>query len=361
MKLEFSGVREAATGSLSTSSPRDPILVIGAGPAGLAAAITCALSGLEVTLVERQPFPRYRPGETLHPGIEPLLDQLGVGDRVRSAGFVRHRGIELEWEGRRRIEEFSNGWLGFQAKGGELDALLLARAVELGVRVCQPASAESPVRAGERVVGAIVGGRPQPASFLIDATGGPRGLLRTSLRLATRTDSPPLVALFGYARGQCSVHESYPLFRQQRDGWVWIAKLGPGLYQWTRLVPPAEKFDRTWVPDELKGLERIGAPRAADLTWRLTHCAAGPGYFLVGDAAAVLDPASSHGVLRAMMSGIMAAHLVLCVRSGRTSGAEAADCYCRWLTDWYVRDVNKLRRSYRNTALLRGSPQPKPA
>jgi flavin-dependent dehydrogenase len=51
--------------------------------------------------------------------------------------------------------------------------------------------------------------------------------------------------------------------------------------------------------------------RGADVTWRIISPAAGPGFFLVGDAVAVLDPASSHGVLKALMTGMMAAHLIL--------------------------------------------------
>jgi flavin-dependent dehydrogenase len=45
------------------------------------------------------------------------------------------------------------------------------------------------------------------------------------------------------------------------------------------------------------------------VTWRLANNAAGPGYFLASDAALVLDRTSSCGVLCALMSGKMAAHL----------------------------------------------------
>jgi len=70
------------------------LIVVGGGPGGIAAAITVkqADSGLQVLLIERSPFPRHRPGETLHPGIEPLLVQLGVWDQVLAANFLRHAG-----------------------------------------------------------------------------------------------------------------------------------------------------------------------------------------------------------------------------------------------------------------------------
>ncbi|MBA4535538.1 hypothetical protein H1196_23700 [Brevibacillus halotolerans] len=53
----------------------------------------------------------------------------------------------------------------------------------------------------------------------------------------------------------------------------------------------------------------------ADMTWRVITQLGGPGgYFLIGDAATVLDPASSHGVLKAVMSGMMAGNLIAQMR-----------------------------------------------
>src|SRR5579863_9008965 len=118
------------------------VVVVGGGPAGAAAAIACAARGLGVVLCERAPSGRDRPGETLHPGIEPLLGQLGVADRFPLVVGARHAGIWIEWGGPRRFEAFgsdANGpWSGFQAWRAEFDALLLERARTLGVEVRQP-------------------------------------------------------------------------------------------------------------------------------------------------------------------------------------------------------------------------------
>src|ERR1043166_847176 len=75
------------------------VIVIGGGPGGCAAAIWCALHHLRVTLLEGQVFPRYRPGETLHPGIEPILRQLGVHREVIKATALRHEGHHVHWNG----------------------------------------------------------------------------------------------------------------------------------------------------------------------------------------------------------------------------------------------------------------------
>ncbi|CAA9514798.1 MAG: hypothetical protein AVDCRST_MAG67-3023, partial [uncultured Solirubrobacteraceae bacterium] len=63
------------------------VAIVGTGPAGAAAAIACARSGLRVALLERSRLPRERPGETLHPGVEAPLRELGVLERVLAAGL----------------------------------------------------------------------------------------------------------------------------------------------------------------------------------------------------------------------------------------------------------------------------------
>jgi 2-polyprenyl-6-methoxyphenol hydroxylase-like FAD-dependent oxidoreductase len=69
------------------------VAVVGGGPGGAATAIACATRGKRVVLIERDLFARERPGETLHPGVEPLLKQLGMADRLRSVVGARHDGI----------------------------------------------------------------------------------------------------------------------------------------------------------------------------------------------------------------------------------------------------------------------------
>ena len=44
--------------------------MVGAGPGGCATAITAASQGLRVCLLDAADFPRARPGETLHPGVD---------------------------------------------------------------------------------------------------------------------------------------------------------------------------------------------------------------------------------------------------------------------------------------------------
>jgi flavin-dependent dehydrogenase len=80
----------------------------------------------------------------------------------------------------------------------------------------------------------------------------------------------------------------------------------------------------------------------------MTDRAAGPGWFIVGDAAATLDPTSSHGVLKALLSGITAGHLIAAGLDGKAPGGEIAAAYHEWIAGWFAADAAHLRAFYRS-------------
>lgn len=325
------------------------VLVLGAGPAGCAAAILCAQRGLRVALLEREAFPRDRPGETLHPGVEPLLRQLGLGDALQSAGFLRHPGVWVRWNSDLRFEPFGadggGPWLGFQAWRAAFDSLMLEHARRLGVIIRQPCRADAPTLDGARVTGVRTARGTLSARFVVDAAGAGHWLAR-KLSLDITRRSPRLLVRFGYARGECAARDDAPALLADDAGWTWIARVRPRLYGWARLSwRDARQLDDA-PPEELRALTPDGPVRAADATWRMVSEPAGPGYFLAGDAAALLDPAASHGVLRGIMSGMMAAHLCARVIRDGASEQQAAQEYRRWLADWFESDVARLKVLY---------------
>ena len=335
-------------------SDRKSLVIIGAGPAGTAAAITAAAVGVNVTLLERSEFPRHRPGETLHPGIEPLLRQLGVWERIEQVGFVRHAGVRIRSQGREDFQPFgsdANGeWLGLQAWRAEFDQVLLQRASELGVRVLHPCSVERAI-VREGVVTGVESDQGRIfADITIDAAGG-RHWLANELRIPMHIESPMLVAQYGYVEGDYADAHDSPVLTTDADGWTWIARVRERTFQWTRLslnpemdhVAPPMKSE---IPVELRLLAQVGHICGADVTWRGVSAPAGAGYFICGDAAAVLDPASSHGVLKAVMSGIYAGHLAGQILGSTKTTMDARIEYSDWLTRWFRHDVDSLKKLY---------------
>jgi flavin-dependent dehydrogenase len=72
------------------------VAVVGAGPAGAAAALFAARRGLRVIVVDKQDFPRDKPcGEGLMPGGRPTLRELGLEDAVVSRGAPPLNGIQF--------------------------------------------------------------------------------------------------------------------------------------------------------------------------------------------------------------------------------------------------------------------------
>jgi len=336
------------------------VLILGGGPAGSAAAMALRDAGIDVTLVERAAFPRYRPGESLHPGVEPLLERLGVLPSVLDADFLRYTGHWVHWHAPARFIPFGHdtrgAWRGFQAPRAELDRRLLAAAERKGatVRFERPTRV---LRDGDTVVGIETTRTEIRARFTIDGTGGARWLAR-QLGVAAPAASPRLLAHFGYATGPVEEADCLPMLRADSHGWTWVAPVGPDRYHWTRVTLPHHRPHRHWMPDGMHGARREEV-RSADVTWRLASRAAGPGWFLAGDAAAVLDPASSHGVLRAIMTGMLCAHLIARVLRRRAHAEEAASLYHRWIVDSFRHDAAHLRRAYRHAGLFSSPPAPR--
>lgn len=329
------------------------LIVIGAGPAGSALAIRAAKAGISVLIVEKSTFPRHRPGESLHPGVEPILKQLGVWEAVSKAGFIRNPGIRNQWSGEEHFAAFGNtnqkSWQGIQAVRAIFDELLLQEALRHpGVKLLQE-KAIDPILEQGKVVGIHTRQGPIQAEYVLDATGSHQWLAKR-LKLPIRKSSPTLHVYYGYARGICEAVGDSPWLQSSETGWLWLARLGPERYTWTHLPFSEAPLPKTWMPGAYADLQPEGPMYASDVTWRIATPCAGPGYFLLGDAAFVLDPTSSHGVLKAMMSGIKAAHLLEHIKGGQIPAPAAAHLYHKWIDDWFDKEAGELRKMYKQMA-----------
>jgi flavin-dependent dehydrogenase len=326
------------------------VVVVGGGPAGAAAAIAARAAGLVTCLIERDAQPRTRPGEAAHPGIEPLLARLGVDAEMRDAGFLRHTGMFVKW-GDEPLHFAAFGadgaipWRGFQLWRPTFDAILLDAAARDGVALVRPCRDARPVIENGHVVGVATSDRTIRARFVIDASGRQRWLAR-HLRLPVERAGPRMIAWFGYMSGNCPARDAAPALVSDDEGWTWTARVRSGVYQWIRIAHRNARPSRGWRPQEFATLAAQGEARGIDVTWTRVQPAAGPGYFLTGDAAFVLDPASSHGLLKAIMSGMAAAHHAASIQGGDLDPAAGASAFDAWMAHWFRHECAALRTLY---------------
>jgi flavin-dependent dehydrogenase len=294
------------------------ICIIGGGPAGCVLAARLAQFGLDVCLVERARFPRRHLGESLSPGVRPLLASIGAGPTIEQAGFPRVRKVSVHWaEAREREDPDGQGLL---VDRGHFDRRLLEHARGCGVRIVQPAAVgKLQRRADGWTVSVAAEGRvlELAARLVADATGR-AGVLRRRHR---RT-GPPTLALHAYWSGTGLPDQ--PRIEAGADAWFWGVPLPEGLYNTLVFVDPrdlrarrgtlAEKFHDLLARSSLlpagADAKRIGRVQATDATPYLDDECVTEDSIKVGDAALALDPISSSGVQKAIQSALAGAAVV---------------------------------------------------
>ena len=323
------------------------VLILGGGPAGVAAAIPLARSGHRVAILERSQPDAVRFGETLPPGARPLLHRLGVWEAFQEDAHLASPGIISAWESDRPYENdfiynpYGNGW---HLDRVRFDRTLVAAAGRAGAEVFRPARIRSCVRTADSgwLLQYEYGGevREIAATFLIDATGRPAWLARQ--QGASRIVSDHLVGVIGYGEGSGG-EDRRTILEATPDGWWYAARLPNGkvvaaFMTDADLLPRGNDESRRFWKERLRGapLTSTLLPNPDDLgelrirpsnTVRLDRIG-GPGWLAVGDAAVAYDPLSSQGILKAMESGCRAGEVVIDLLQGNSTAMTA---YAAWL------------------------------
>lgn len=326
------------------------VLIIGAGPAGSAAARALARGGARVVLVDRHAFPRDKVcGDALIPDALAALDRLGVKERVLRQA-VGLGAVHVYAPNRKRV--CLRGQSACVPRS-VLDDVLREAAVEAGARFVPGHLLAAPLRRGEATAGAL---------FTDVRTGSELSVRAPMTLLATGAAALPLMQ-FGVcervrpsaiaARARLAVD---PALAREFDylciaydaavlpgyGWIFpgpeaVFNVGVG-YFYDAKRPPSianlrdslSRFLETFpLAATLSRHSRLIAPlRGAPLRTALTGAALHrPGLLVIGEAAGATYSFSGEGIGKAMETALLAAELVSEALSGRTELADVGPRY----------------------------------
>ena len=295
------------------------VCVIGGGPAGSTVARKLALLGHRVCVVERSRYPRPKVGESLPPNIFPLLETLGLRERIERASFLRPDKAVIRWSDAGEHLKFPSGQHGLLVDRGRFDDMLLEAAREAGARILQPARALRPELDKEGCwslpVRCNAGLITVRARYLVGATGKSRVLAGNRRRC-----SAPTVALYAYWRG-AGVDASTVLVEAGPEEWFWGAPLPGGTFNAMVFTAPhrcrraavrargLEQLYRSLLAQSslLRGClngELVSGVIGCDASSYVDEHPVDAHSIKVGEASFSIDPLSSQGVQAAINSGL---------------------------------------------------------
>lgn len=322
------------------------VLVIGAGPAGSAAALVLARSGLDVVLADRADFPRDKVcGDALIPDALAALDTLGLLHRVLAEAQPLHE-----------VRLYSPGGREVRLRGTSavlprrlFDDILRRAAIEAGARFLSPLRATGPILQHSRYAGAILQHVPDgpriaiQARWTILATGAAAAALRsfgvcerldasgTAARLYLEVPAPLAADLRFLAL--CSQRQFAPGY-----GWIFPAgasmvaappstaplhvfNVGVGVFhdvrRGTRMQNLREllaRFLEAFEPAQTVSRAAVSRTRflGAPLRTALVGAAfARPGLLVAGEAAGTTYSFSGEGIGKALETGRLAAETIV--------------------------------------------------
>jgi flavin-dependent dehydrogenase len=306
------------------------VVIIGGGPAGATLAGLLARKNRSVLILERERFPRYHIGESLIPGFMRAMEELGLLERLEARGFEKKAGGTLRWGANKipwafKFNEGSPYEHSYHVRRADLDSMLLDRARELGAQVLEEATVKDVLEADGRVAGVTyaVRGSEVPlhqvrASLVIDASGQARVLGR-KYAIVNWHEELRNVAVWTYfdncGRLPGDEHSNI-LIEGLPDGWFWgipvgEATLSVGYVTTSELAAASRSLEELFstrreesvqLKELLRDARQAGGFRTAR-DWSYTcdrfH---GPGWALVGDSAAFVDPLMSTGVALAALA-----------------------------------------------------------
>lgn len=315
------------------------VVVIGGGPAGSTVAALLAGQGYDVIALEKAHHPRFHIGESLLPMNLPIFERLGVLEKVRALGVFK-AGADFEADNERGYNTFAfvralgnSPPHAFQVWRQDFDQMLFEHARERGARTREGHEVTSLEQRGPRDARLEVRtdeGRAYhiQARYVVDASGRDT-FLAAKKKLRRKNMQHQSAAIFGHFRGaqaRCGEDAGNISMYRFEHGWMWMIPLPEGVMSVGAVCRPdylKQRKGRTveFLLDTLKlnpalwrrleHAELIGDQvRVAGNYAYDSAQMGGPGWVLIGDAFAFLDPVFSSGVYLAMTGAEHAAQVV---------------------------------------------------
>ncbi|MDP3894835.1 geranylgeranyl reductase family protein [Nocardioides sp.] len=314
---------------------RTDVLVVGAGPAGSAAAAWAARSGAEVVLADAAVFPRDKTcGDGLTPRAVAELSRLGLEDWLRAhtvnQGLRAHgfgQTLHLPWPGGSLPD-----W-GSAVARTELDDHLRTTAIKSGATAIDGARAVDVVMSGDRVTAVVFsdgGERFEIGCRQLVVADGVRSPLGKVLGREWHRDTVYGVAGRSYVASQMSDDPWISSHLELRDGdgtvlsgYGWIFPLGTGevnlgVGTLATAKRPANVAIRPlmqlYADQRREGFALSGelrAPTSALLPMggAVSHVA-GRNWALIGDAAGCVNPLNGEGIDYGLETGRLVAEVL---------------------------------------------------
>jgi flavin-dependent dehydrogenase len=318
---------------------RTDVLIIGGGPAGSTFGSIIAGRGWDVTLLEKGRHPRFHIGESLLPMNMPILERLGVLEAVRRIGVPKLGADFTIGNSNAEHKTFhfrealgQSPALAFEVRRSDFDQILFENCKAAGVRTLEEAcvrQVELMENGSHRVAATDANGNKleYESRFLVDASG--RDTFMSSANgWKKRNRKHTSAAIFGHFHGvtrRAGEDQGNISLYWFEHGWIWMIPLQDGVMSIGAVCVPSYLRTRRGSLDEflLETLNSIPETRArikgalsampAQATGNYSYLSermCGPGYLMIGDAYAFIDPVFSSGVFLAMTSaekGIAAA------------------------------------------------------
>jgi geranylgeranyl reductase family protein len=311
------------------------VVVVGAGPAGSAAAAWAARAGRDVLVIDRAAFPRDKPcGDGLTPRAVEQLELLGLGEWLDS--HIRHRGLRMAGFG----GEVQVDWPGpsFPSTGSaaprtELDERIRKVAEESGARMRLGVKAVGVHHdSSGRVRAVVLADGTEVACRQLIVADGARSTLGRALGRQWHQETVYGVAARGYLASPRSDEPWLTSHLELRSpdgavlpGYGWIFPLGNGevnigVGALATVKRPADVALRPLMSyyadlrrDEWGFEGPVRAPASALLPMGgAVSGVAGPNWMLIGDAAACVNPLNGEGIDYGLETGLLAAEMLDC-------------------------------------------------